>query len=79
MKIYENGKLVKVICNQCGKEHAVKLEIIQPDFLHVEKVWGFFSDKDGECHSFDICEECYDRLLEGFCIPAQKEEQTELI
>lgn len=79
MKIYENEKLVKIICNQCGKEHLVKYGMIHPDYLQVEKNWGYFSDKDGEHHSFDLCEECYDRLLAGFCIPASREEQTELL
>ena len=31
--------------------------------------WGYFSKKDGETHSFDLCEECYDKWIGGFQIP----------
>lgn len=79
MKIYENEKLVKIICNQCGKEYVVTQEGMHPEYLQVEKSWGYFSDKDGEHHRFDLCEECYDRLLAGFRIPASKAERTELL
>lgn len=79
MRIYENEKLVKIICNQCGKAHVVTQEGIHSEYLQVEKSWGYFSDKDGEHHRFDLCEECYDRLLAGFRIPASKAERTELL
>ena len=35
---------------------------------------GYFSEKDGERHSFDLCESCYDDLLRTFRIPAEIEE-----
>ena len=40
----------------------------------VDYTWGYFSDKDGERHSFDLCESCYDELLRSFRIPAEIEE-----
>ena len=39
----------------------------------VDYTWGYFSDKDGERHSFDLCESCYDELLRTFRIPAEIE------
>ena len=47
--------------------------------LHVEKSWGYFSGKDGEIHSFDLCESCYDLLVQDFQIPPEKKEQKILI
>lgn len=45
----------------------------EKEVLCVEHTWGYFSEKDGENHRFDLCEECYDRLLKGFLIPAEIE------
>ena len=44
-----------------------------------EIAWDYFSEKDGERHSFDLCEECYDELVNQFRIPVEVEEQTELL
>ncbi len=56
----------KVVCNCCGKE------ILQgeqgKDFLHVEKLWGYFSNKDGRRDGFDICETCYDQWIATFSV-----------
>ena len=69
----------KIVCNKCGKclkkEHGVILE----DFLYIKKTWGYFSKKDGVCHNFILCEECYDKIVQGFAIPPQEVDVTELI
>ena len=41
--------------------------------------FGYFSNKDGIRHSFDLCEECYDKLIEGFAVEVTKEEVQELL
>lgn len=63
----------KIICNQCGREISVINGRPEKEVLCVEHTWGYFSEKDGENHRFDLCEECYDRLLKGFLIPAEIE------
>lgn len=65
-------------CNSCGK----KLETTnnnREDYLFVQKEWGYFSGKDGQIHSFYLCESCYDKMTETFCIPPAVREQTELL
>ena len=42
--------------------------------IQCDQTWGYFSEKDGEHHSFDLCESCYDELLKSFLIPAEIEE-----
>ena len=43
----------KKICHCCG--HEIK----QEDYLYIEKDWGYFSNgKDGQKHSFILCESC---------------------
>lgn len=80
MKKYtDGGKLRAVICNQCGKKLAVKDGIAREGFFEVSKNWGFFSEKDGEIHRWDLCESCYDELTAGFRIGIETEEQVEFI
>lgn len=63
----------QILCNCCGKN------IVEEDYLKVKKQWGFFSDKDGEEHSFNLCEACYDALIQKFIIPYDIKEQHEFL
>ena len=62
------------ICNCCGQK------IGQEDYVHIEKLWGYFSNgKDGERHCINICESCYDRWIKDFKYAPDIEEERELI
>lgn len=74
-KTEEIKEVSKIICNQCGKEIPVADGQAREGVFSVDYNWGYFSKKDGERHSFELCEECYDTLLKGFRIPAEIEEQ----
>ncbi|HIR26378.1 MAG TPA: hypothetical protein IAB84_00220 [Candidatus Choladousia intestinigallinarum] len=65
----------KVFCNGCGRELDMGREIPQEEALLVEHTWGYFSEKDGERHSFTLCEACYDRIIRSFAIPVKVEEE----
>jgi [ribosomal protein S18]-alanine N-acetyltransferase len=56
-------------CNKCGKDI-----VGHDDYLEVQKIWGYYSNKDFDTHSFVLCEECYDELVSSFKIPASIEE-----
>lgn len=71
--------LKKVVCNQCGRELKLKNGIVQEGIYEGNIRWGYFSEKDGERHSFDLCEACYERLTGGFFIPVTIEEETEFL
>lgn len=59
-------------CNCCGTT------IEQKDFIYIEKIWGYFSNqKDGQKHSFCVCEDCYDAWISGFKYAPESEEVTE--
>ncbi len=82
MKKYslKQGKRIsKIKCNVCGKELKVENGIVMEGVFSVDYNWGYFSGKDGEMHSFDICEECYDQIMKQFKIPVTSEENRELI
>ncbi len=72
-------ELTKVVCNACGKKLLVENGIIKEECIHVEHDFGFFGSKDGESHSFDLCEECYEKLIAGFSVPVKKRERKELL
>lgn len=82
MRIYldENKQeLAAVICNKCKKELKVENGIIKEGCFNGNVQFGYFSDKDGSKHSFDLCEECYDKMIKGFAIPVEEEEIRELV
>ena len=60
------GELESVWCNWCGKRLIVKDGILREGSAHFELTWDYFSEKDGEVHSFDLCESCYDELTNQF-------------
>lgn len=71
-KMQETKETEKIICNKCGKEIAVKNGMTEEDVLSIEKRWGYFSDKDNEVHTFDLCESCYDQWIATFAIPIER-------
>lgn len=72
-------ELTAVICNKCGKELTVEQGILREGCFHVTSVFGYFSKKDGQIHSFDLCEDCYDRMIAEFQIPVECREAKELL
>ena len=69
----------KIFCNKCGKEFVMNKDIVHEGIFNVEYMWGYFSKKDGEIHSFDLCEECYDRMIDQFEIQVDIRESNEII
>ena len=79
-KYKSNGELETVICNCCGKKLAVRDGIVREGGLEITHTWDYFSEKDGEIHRFDLCEECYDEvLLRNFRISAEVKEIREFL
>ena len=73
MREYQTGKreervLSKVVCNGCGREIPLR----GADYFHAEKTWGYFSEQDGRQDAFDLCEECYRKMTEGFRIKIEE-------
>lgn len=82
MRQYLDGNkktLKKIVCNQCGRELKLENGIVQEGVFPGDARWGYFSKKDGERHSFDLCEECYGNLVNGFLIPVTVEDETEFL
>lgn len=82
MRKYENeqsGKLVEVICNQCRKKLRVENGYLKEGCFHADVTFGYFSHKDGTRQKFDLCEECYDGLIEQFAVQVDESRENELL
>lgn len=70
---------VPIYCNCCGKSLKVKNGILMEDALEATKEWGYFSKRDMEVHHFNLCEECYDKLISEFQIPVEVRKKLEVL
>lgn len=75
----DQSELETVVCNKCKKNLKVEKGILKEGCFHVDYVFGYFSTKDGQKHSFDLCEECYDAMAEQFELPVCVQEKSELL
>ena len=69
----------QVICNQCGQAIPVYAGKDTQDYLLIEKTWGYFSEADGVMHRIHICEPCYHKWIQGFAVPIEVTEVTEIL
>lgn len=79
---YEDGqkrKLIRAVCNRCGKSMKIEDGYLREGCFSAEAVFGYFSRKDGTVHRFDLCEDCYDEIISQFKVPVEEKEGTELL
>lgn len=80
MRKYNTDRIMEsIVCNKCGKEIKVVKGIAHEGVFHSAYQWDYFSEKDGEIHSFDLCEACYNEIVSGFVLKPEIAESTELI
>lgn len=75
----ENNEVKEVFCNRCRKELVVENGIIKEGCFVGNVVWGYFSSLDGKRHGFELCEECYHRMIAEFAIPVTETDETEFV
>ncbi|WFR57912.1 hypothetical protein QA584_02180 [Anaerocolumna sp. AGMB13025] len=68
-----------ISCNVCGKKIVIEQGIMKEDVFEAAKEWGYFSKYDLEIHKFNICEECYDKLISTFKIPIEVVKKKEVL
>lgn len=80
MKIYdEHQVLQEVICNRCEKKLFVENGLLKDSVYEGRQTFGYFSERDGVTHRFDLCEECYNEWIHMFRIPVLETENPEII
>lgn len=75
----QKGGDVPIYCNSCGKELKKENGILKEDAFEATKEWGYFSNRDMQVHSFNICEECYEKLIADFKIPVDVKKKLEVL
>ena len=71
----ETKEVKAIFCNRCGREIPVVDGTPREGVFSADVAWGYFSETDGERHSFDLCESCYDEIVGAFRIPVQAPEE----
>lgn len=80
MREYGRDKeLLRAVCNGCQKEMRVENGILKEGLFEGNQTFGYFSKKDGITHRFDLCEDCYDRMIHAFAIPVTEIEEKEIL
>lgn len=75
----DNNEIKEVFCNKCRKELRVENGIIKEGCFEGNVVWGYFSSLDGKRHGFELCEECYHKMISEFAIPVTETDETEFV
>lgn len=78
-KYGHNNKLLKAVCNCCKKDMKVEHGILKEAIFEGCQTFGYFSKKDGMTHKFDLCENCYDKMISEFALPVTEIEEKEII
>lgn len=68
-----------ICCNSCGKVLKVENGILLEDAFEATKEWGYFSKRDMEIHQFNLCEECYEKMVSQFKIPVMVKDKLEVL
>ncbi len=74
-----NGQVTQVICNQCKKELKLENGYLKEACFSADYLFGYFSQRDGIRHRFDLCEDCYNRMINAFAIPVEERPENELL
>ncbi len=78
LNVKKSGE-VPICCNSCGKVLKVENGILREDAFEATKEWGYFSKRDTEVHHFNLCEECYEKMIAGFKIPVEVKKKLEVL
>lgn len=78
-KNQEGNQVLELYCNGCKKKIRTDGDMILEGIFRGEAEWGYFSEKDGERHSFCLCEACYDKWISTFAIPVERIMENELL
>jgi len=54
-------KLDKIYCDMCNK--LCTDEMYGSEYATLEAMWGYSSKKDGETQEFELCEDCFDKIV----------------
>ncbi len=68
-----------VVCNCCGSQIPLSSSGRLVDYVSVNKTWGYLSPFDGEKHSFELCSDCYKKIISMFEHPVEIKSENLLV
>lgn len=67
MKTYKK-KLTKVVdkilCDSCGEDCTITEPAVEHEYAELSATWGYFSDQDGAQYDIQICESCFNEVID---------------
>ena len=54
VKENNRDRILQVVCNCCRRPLPVENGIVLEDYIHVDKAWGYFSERDGEKSTHEL-------------------------
>lgn len=59
------NELAEVFCDACGANCSRSMgEIYSAEYAVLEATWGYWSRRDGESFRKDLCEDCFEKILD---------------
>ena len=52
----------KIYCDSCGDDCS---KDIDHEYATIEATWGYFSNQDGTQYDIEICESCFNEVLQS--------------
>lgn len=54
----------KIYCDSCGKDCTITCPVDEYEYASIEATWGYFSNQDGLQFDIQICEKCFDEVID---------------
>ncbi len=70
--ITKEKEIISITCNGCGKQEEGKYSEWLGGIESFKHSFGFGTTKDGEVYEFDLCIECFDRIISEFKYAPEK-------
>lgn len=53
----------KIYCDACGKSCTITEPVDEHEYATLAATWGYFSNQDGQYFDIQICESCFNEVL----------------
>ena len=67
MKTYKKKSvksLDKIYCDSCGKDCTITEPVHEHEYAELNATWGYFSQQDGQQFDIQLCETCFNEVLD---------------
>lgn len=67
MKTYKQVKkkvIDQIICDCCGQSCTMNEPFDEHEYATLEATWGYFSNQDGTQYNIELCESCFNDVLQ---------------